>query len=64
MPRRSRRTYRRCQECGAVRAASELELIVNRGGVGRQYRCPSCGYIAPHWAFPEVEPPAEAEGPR
>ena len=66
MPARRRpsgRLYRRCQECGAARAASELEVIVNRGGVGRQYRCPSCGYVAPHWAFTEVEPPDGGGGP-
>ena len=62
MPRRTRRLYRRCPECSAVRLATELPRITNRRGTGLQYRCPSCGYIAPHWAFTEVEPPEEDGG--
>ena len=54
-------TYRRCQECNAVRAASELKRTPKSTIVGaeRKVRCPACGSEAPAWAFPKVEKPAE-----
>ncbi len=58
-------TYRRCQECNAVRAASELKRTPKSTIVGteRKVRCPACGYEAPMWAFlpVPVEKPTEGE---
>jgi hypothetical protein len=42
--------------------ATEFLRIADRGRAVLQYRCPSCGYVVPHWAFPEVEPPDGSDG--
>jgi single stranded DNA-binding protein len=62
-PRPSRRTYRRCPACGAVRLAVEFKRASGKPDYGqeRPTRCPACGHVAPHWSFAEVEPPEEGE---
>jgi len=57
------KTYRRCQECDAIHAASAFKrtMKATMTGPGRQVRCPACGYEAPMWAFLPAEHAAEGE---
>lgn len=64
MARKARGIYRRCQECSVVNQANAFKRAPKATLVGpeRVVVCPSCGYQAPGWAFPQIEPPAEQEG--
>ena len=59
------KSYRRCQECSAVRPAAEFRRAGKSTviGPGRKVVCPACGYEAPMWAFLPAEASAEGEGP-
>lgn len=61
MARKSEAAFKRCQECGAVRLASEFKRSPGKPNFGpeRPTRCPACGHIGPFLAFVRVEPPAE-----
>jgi hypothetical protein len=63
------RRYRRCPECGVVRAASEFRRV---GGVAggpafgpserQRRRCPQCDFVGPLAAFPIAERPESNHG--
>ena len=60
------RKYRRCQECGHVAAASAFRRVLQQGmrfAAELRVICPGCGYVAPYWAFVEVEPPRGERAP-
>ena len=58
------KSYRRCQECSAVRPVAEFRRAGKSTviGPGRKVVCPACGYEAPAWAFLPTEAPVESEG--
>jgi hypothetical protein len=55
-----------CPECGVERPSAEFVSVPvdrrpPRAG-GRWVRCPSCGHMAPRWAFKGVDPDDGTEG--